>query len=90
MRIEIILMLMAIHVLWRALPQRRYWAPNGAGVAWLLAQHQGQLGHKTIKSVTIFWNRNGPDELSAFSSLVFHLEDVVPKGLSEAGMRGEM
>lgn len=29
--------------------------PNGAGVAWLLIQRKQELGHGTIKDVTVFW-----------------------------------
>ena len=28
--------------------------PHGSGVAWLLASHGSQLGHKIVKSITIF------------------------------------
>jgi hypothetical protein len=29
--------------------------PNGAGIAYLLATHKEQLGHKTIESVNVWW-----------------------------------
>ncbi|KAF2826952.1 hypothetical protein CC86DRAFT_249085, partial [Ophiobolus disseminans] len=29
--------------------------PNGAGGAWLLSQHQRELGHKVVGQVTLFW-----------------------------------
>ena len=32
--------------------------PNGRGVAWLLATHKEQFGHRTIESVRV-WSDNG-------------------------------
>ncbi|KAK3719478.1 hypothetical protein LTR37_004336 [Vermiconidia calcicola] len=29
-------------------------SPNVSGVAWLIIQHQSDMGHKTIKSIQIF------------------------------------
>ena len=52
--------------------------PNGVGVAWLLAQHQKELGHKVVESVTLFWEKkySGTEELKFCPSLVFHLKDA--------------
>ena len=33
-------------------------SPNGRGVAWFLAQHKAQLGHKTISNIRV-WGDNG-------------------------------
>lgn len=55
--------------------------PNGAGVAWLLSQHQKELGHKVVERVTLFWKRcyeyGGVNHFKQHPSLVFHLKDVV-------------
>ncbi|KAF2852926.1 hypothetical protein T440DRAFT_553262 [Plenodomus tracheiphilus IPT5] len=45
-------------------------SPNGSGVAYLLAQHKEQLGHKTVSRITMF---HGVWESMV---LLFHIEDV--------------
>lgn len=44
--------------------------PNGAGVAWLLAQHKKELGERRIEKVTVFYAENEND-LSRWPSLCF-------------------
>jgi hypothetical protein len=55
--------------------------PNGSGVAGLLAQHNAELGHKTVESVTLFWDKgsivNGKREDQDRPSMVFRLRVVV-------------
>jgi hypothetical protein len=43
--------------------------PNGSGVAWLLAQHKKELGHKTVERVRLWY------EFKA-ANLLFHINDV--------------
>jgi hypothetical protein len=52
--------------------------PNGAGVAWLLAQHKEQLGHKTIRKVHLVYNANNSLTYHGrlVPSLVFELRDT--------------
>ncbi|OAL04328.1 hypothetical protein IQ06DRAFT_290457 [Phaeosphaeriaceae sp. SRC1lsM3a] len=47
--------------------------PNGAGVAWLLAQHKKELGNLAIKKVTVFYAENESD-LCRWPSLCFWLQ----------------
>jgi hypothetical protein len=41
--------------------------PNGSGVAWLLAQHKKELGHKCVEKVRLWYSLTGPP------NLLFHL-----------------
>jgi hypothetical protein len=51
--------------------------PNGAGVAWLLAQHRKQLGHKTIGRIRLIYNEKDPFESDReIPSPVFELCDM--------------
>jgi hypothetical protein len=65
--------------------------PNGSGVAWLLIQHKAecQLGHKTVKRITLLWpdllddleeigdETGGRKAWGLSPSLLFWIEDVV-------------
>ena len=56
--------------------------PNGSGVAWLLAQHKRELGHKVVESVTLFWNDTYErPEITYYPSLLFQIRDCVGKGI---------
>jgi hypothetical protein len=44
--------------------------PNGSGVAWLLAQHKKELGHKIVDRVRLWYEGKGP------ANLLFHLKDM--------------
>jgi len=48
---------------------------HGAGVAWLLAQHRDQLGHKVIAGITIFYSGEPPEGDRALN-LLFYLRDA--------------
>ena len=48
---------------------------HGAGVAWLLAQHRGQLGLKEIAGISIFYSGEPPDSNRA-PNLLFYLRDA--------------
>jgi len=48
---------------------------HGAGVAWLLAQHRDQLGHKVIAGIRIFYSDESPDRNGA-PNLLFCLRDA--------------
>ncbi|PSN75359.1 hypothetical protein BS50DRAFT_616031 [Corynespora cassiicola Philippines] len=58
--------------------------PNGAGVAWLLAQHREQLGWRVVDQVTVFqldWleedeDPDDPDEERFRPTLLFWVHDV--------------
>lgn len=60
--------------------------PNGSGVAWLLAQHKEQLGHKTVDEVTLFWDEEC--SLTGPPSLLFQLGDVRVGDDESAGGHG--
>ncbi|KAI4645806.1 hypothetical protein J4E93_005384 [Alternaria ventricosa] len=48
---------------------------HGAGVAWLLAQHRDQLGHKKIDGIRIFYS-DEPLERNRALNLLFYLRDA--------------
>jgi hypothetical protein len=60
--------------------------PNGSGVAWLLIQHKAnsQVGHKSVKKVTLLWpdflddyEATARKEVGLSASLLFWIEDAV-------------
>jgi hypothetical protein len=50
---------------------------HGVGVAWLLAQHRDQLGHKVIAGIRIFYGHE-PAEFPTYTdlNLLFYLHDA--------------
>jgi len=50
--------------------------PNGSGVAWLLAQHKPELGHRIVKQVSIFFAKD--DGGWEKPNLLFWIEEVRP------------
>lgn len=49
--------------------------PNGSGVAWLLAQHKAELGHRVVKQVSIFFTKD--DGGLEKPNLLFWIEEVI-------------
>ncbi|KAF1968726.1 hypothetical protein BU23DRAFT_258350 [Bimuria novae-zelandiae CBS 107.79] len=58
--------------------------PNGAGVAYLLAQHKAQLGAKEVRKVSLFYAKNAGD-LYRWPSLVFWVGQEDDGGEAEGG-----
>jgi len=54
--------------------------PNGAGVAWLLIQRKQELGHRTIKDVTVFWAEYEENNPGDCPSLLFRIEEIGAHG----------
>ncbi|KAF1834133.1 hypothetical protein BDW02DRAFT_499116 [Decorospora gaudefroyi] len=52
--------------------------PNGAGIAWLLAQHKKELGHKTVETVRLWYSK-----YVGTPNLLFHLKNVEAPGLTD-------
>ncbi|KAI2476620.1 hypothetical protein Ptr902_11967 [Pyrenophora tritici-repentis] len=52
--------------------------PNGSGIAWFLAQHREQLGHKVVDRVALFEHKaeTGPGQMEASLNMLFYLRDV--------------
>ncbi|KAH3998737.1 hypothetical protein HBI38_094300 [Parastagonospora nodorum] len=48
--------------------------PNGVGVAWLLIQRKRELGHETIKDVTVFWAEYEGKSPGDYPSLLFRID----------------
>ncbi|KAK5122394.1 hypothetical protein LTR85_003978 [Meristemomyces frigidus] len=51
-------------------------SPNGSGVAWFLIQHRQQLGHKRVRSVSVFREDVREGVPYAGPTLLFEIEDV--------------